>query len=230
MPEILIVDDDCALVQMLREYLRAENFTIDHAQNGSEALSRIETKEFDFIILDVMMPGLDGFEVLSRLRRRSEIPVLMLTARGGDDDRVAGLELGADDYLAKPFNPRELVARIRAILRSREFGGTTRRQALTLGPLFLDPQSFVVSLENCEIRLTSAEFFVLEALVRRAGQVQSRAVLTERALGRALEPYDRSIDTHVANIRRKLGLVDESNIAIRSVRGQGYLLSCTGLR
>ena len=141
-----------------------------------------------------------------------------------------GLELGADDYLAKPFNPRELVARIRAILRRREFAGAARRQALTLGPLRLDPESLTVSLANCDIRLTTAEFFVLEALARHAGQIQSRAHLTEQALGRPLEPFDRSIDTHVANIRRKLGLTDATPIAIRGVRGQGYVLGCTELQ
>src|SRR5215469_2003919 len=227
MPEILIVDDDWQLAQMLREYLHVENFTVRHAQNGEDALSSIDTGSFDCVILDVMMPGLDGFEVLSRLRRRSEIPVLMLTARGGDDNRVAGLELGADDYLAKPFNPRELVARVRAILRRRDIARASRRQDLNVGPLRLDPESFTVSLENREVCLTSAEFFVLEALARRPGQIQSRAVLTEQALGRSLEPYDRSIDTHIANIRRKLGLGDTTEISIRSVRGQGYLLGCT---
>ena len=226
MPEILLVDDDRELAAMLREYLQAENFAVQHATGGNEALACLDAQGYDLIILDVMMPGLDGFEVLSRLRRRSDIPVLMLTARGGDDDRVAGLELGADDYLAKPFNARELVARIRAILRRREFSGAARRQALTLGPLFLDRELFAVSLDNRQIRLTSAEFFVLETLARRAGRIQSRAVLTEQALGRALEAYDRSIDTHVANIRRKLCLTDESSITIRNVRGQGYLLSC----
>lgn len=227
MPEILIVDDDCGLVQMLREYLQVENFSLSHAQNGDEALSRLETKSFDFVILDLMLPGLDGFEILSRLRRSSDVPVLMLTARGGDDDRVAGLDLGADDYLAKPFNPRELVARIRAILRRREFASVARRQALGVGPLRLDPESFTALLDGREIRLTSAEFFVVESLARRPGQIQSRAVLTEQALGRPLEPYDRSIDTHIANIRRKLGLSDTTSVAIRSVRGKGYVLNCT---
>jgi two-component system response regulator CpxR len=225
MPEILIVDDGCELVQMLREYLQVENFGVDHAANGGEALARIEAKSFHLVVLDVMMPGLDGFEVLSRLRRRSQIPVLMLTARGGDDDRVAGLELGADDYLAKPFNPRELVARIRAILRRHERASAVRREALIMGPLRLNPESLLVWFENREIRLTSAEFFVLEALARCAGQIQSRAQLTEHALGRSLEPYDRSIDTHIANIRRKLRLTDTTSIAIRGVRGQGYI--CT---
>jgi len=228
MPEILIVDDDSALVEMLREYLNAESFTLHHAQNGSEALARIEAKSFDFVILDVMMPGLDGFEVLSRLRRRSDVPVLMLTARGDDDDRIAGFELGADDYLAKPFNPRELVARIRAILRRRDSAAGARKGVLMLGPLTLDSDSFLVSLDGRQIRLTSAEFFVLEALARRAGQTQSRSTLTEQALGRPLEPYDRSIDTHVANIRRKLGLNGAVPIAIHGVRGQGYVLSWTG--
>lgn len=230
MPKILLVDDDAQLAQMLREYLRVENFTVDHVQSGGEALSCSETNSCDCIILDMMMPGLDGFEVLSRLRRRSDIPVLMLTARGSDDDRVAGLELGADDYLAKPFNPRELVARIRAILRRREIAHASPRRTLSVGSLRLDPGSFSVSLGHHVIGLTSAEFFVLEALARRTGQVQSRAFLTEQALGRALEPYDRSIDTHVANIRRKLGLSDATDVSIRCVRGQGYLLSCTNMR
>lgn len=227
MPEILIVDDDHALAEMLSEYFVAENFVAHHAKNGSEALARIETRDFDIVVLDVMMPGVDGFEVLTSLRRRSDIPVLMLTARGSDDDRVAGLELGADDYLAKPFNPRELVARIRAILRRRDSAVVQRREPLTLGPLFLVPGRFLVSLAGRDIRLTTAEFFVLEALAQRAGQIQSRETLTERALGRALEPYDRSIDTHVANIRRKLGLQEGCPIAIRGVRGQGYVLNWT---
>ena len=228
MPDILIVDDDCALAEMLSEYLAAENFITHHAKDGGTALARLETRNFDLVVLDVMMPGLDGFEVLSRLRRGSEVPVLMLTARGSDDDRVAGLELGADDYLAKPFNPRELVARIRAILRRRDSAVVQKREAFALGPLFLDPRGFLVSLDRREIRLTTAEFIVLEALAQRAGQIQSRDALTERALGRALEPYDRSIDTHVANIRRKLGLHDATSIAIRGVRGQGYVLNWTG--
>src|SRR5690349_21978223 len=142
MPEILIVDDDRELALMLCEYLMAENFTVQNASSGGEALVCVDQQSFDLVILDVMMPGLDGFEMLSHLRRRSDIPVLMLTARGADEDRIAGLELGADDYLAKPFNPRELVARIRAILRRRESAAGSRRQALTLGPLFLDPQAF----------------------------------------------------------------------------------------
>lgn len=228
MPEILIVDDDRALAEMLSEYLAGENFITHHAEDGAAALARIETRDFDLVVLDVMMPGLDGFEVLTRLRRGSEVPVLMLTARGSDDDRVAGLELGADDYLAKPFNPRELVARIRAILRRRESAAIPRREPLALGPLSLDPRSFLVSLAGREIRLTTAEYFVLEALAQRAGQIQSRESLTERALGRTLEPYDRSIDTHVANIRRKLGLQDLTPITIRGVRGQGYVLNWTG--
>jgi two-component system phosphate regulon response regulator OmpR len=232
---ILVVDDDQRLRELVVKYLSEQGFEARAVSDASGMDKQLARERYDLIVLDLMLPGEDGLAICRRLRGGNAAPgsgpaIVMLTAKGDDVDRIVGLEMGADDYLPKPFNPRELVARIRAILRSREFGGTTRRQALTLGPLFLDPQSFVVSLENCEIRLTSAEFFVLEALVRRAGQVQSRAVLTERALGRALEPYDRSIDTHVANIRRKLGLVDESNIAIRSVRGQGYLLSCTGLR
>jgi DNA-binding response OmpR family regulator len=140
------------------------------------------------------------------------------------------LNSAADDYLTKPFNPRELVARLRAILRRRNSGAGGRRQRLTVGPLVIDPESYSVLFENRDLRLTTAEFFVLEALARKARQIQSRAELTECALGRPLESYDRSIDTHVANIRRKLGLSDTTSIAIRGVRGRGYVLTCAILR
>jgi two-component system response regulator CpxR len=224
---ILFVDDDIELAQMLGEFLIAEGFLFLHASHGVQALDFVADRPIDLIVLDVMMPDLDGFEVLARLRRDVAVPVLMLTARGEADDRVHGLELGADDYLSKPFNPRELAARIRAILRRADNGTSAPpRSPLKLGPLSLDPADLSVFVDARSVRLTSAEFLLLEALARSAGQMHSRAQLTQIALGRELEAFDRSVDTHVSNLRRKLGLAAGSALEIRSMRGAGYLLTC----
>jgi len=204
---VLIVDDDRELAQMLTEYLTAENFTTTVAHDGNAALARLNAQKFDLVILDVMLPSLNGFDVLRNLRQTLSVPVIMLTAHGTDVDRIVGLELGADDYLPKPFNPRELVARIRAVLRrfsTRDPGSPA--PPMSIGQLRLDPATFGVSLSGRQVRLTGTEFRVLEMLMRTPGQVQSRDALTERVLGRKLTPYDRSIDTHVSNLRRKLGL------------------------
>jgi DNA-binding response OmpR family regulator len=225
---VLIVDDDGELALMLAEFLAGENFMTHHAGNGAQALAALEDRTFDLVILDIMMPGLDGLEVLRRLRRARDIPVLMLTARGEDDDRILGLELGADDYLSKPFNPRELVARVRAILRRVDKTGAAPRAPVRLGSLAIDPTDLSVSIAGRSVRLTTAEFLVLEALARSAGAMQTRALLTEYALGRALEAYDRSIDTHVSSLRRKLGMTPGASLEIRSVRGLGYLLTAPG--
>jgi two-component system response regulator CpxR len=222
-PSLLIVDDDLELARMLGEFLVREGFRTDHAATGERALALVAARPFDLLILDVMMPGLDGIAVLQALRRERTLPVIMLTARGEDGDRILGLELGADDYLAKPFNPHELVARIRAILRRLE-RPQDLRHPIRVGPLAVDPAALSVTVADIRIRLTTAEFLVLEALARVPGRMQSRAALTEAALGRRLEAYDRSIDTHVANLRRKLGPADRSEIEIRSVRGAGYML------
>ncbi|HEY2014377.1 MAG TPA: response regulator transcription factor, partial [Bryobacteraceae bacterium] len=189
-----------------------------------QALQLLSQKSVDLIILDVMLPELDGFEVLRLIRQQYDTPILMLTARGDDNDRILGLESGADDYLSKPFNPRELVARVGAIFRRLERRETVARIPIHLGALTLDPGRLGVLLHGVPIRLTAAEFMVLEALVLSSGRMQSRARLTEIALGRPLEAYDRSIDTHVSNLRRKLGFSPGGQIEIRSVRGAGYLL------
>lgn len=228
---LLIVDDDKELGQMLTEYLGGENFQVTLLRDGNEALERLTVRgdSFDLVILDVMLPSLSGFEVLRRLRHTQHTPVIMLTAHGSDIDRIIGLELGADDYLAKPFNPRELVARVRAVLRRfapHELDATN--QPIVIGTLRLDPDTFEVSLSDRPVRLTGTELRLLEILMRAAGQVQSRESLTERVLGRRLTPYDRSIDTHVSNLRRKLGLGEGNAPEIRSIRGAGYVLTAPG--
>ncbi len=228
-PSLLLVDDDAELGQMLTEYLNGESFRITIAHDGLEALRRLEDETFDLAILDVMLPSLSGFEVLRRLRQTLAMPVIMLTARGADVDRIVGLELGADDYMPKPFNPRELVARIRAVLRrlsSHESEGPA--QPVTVGGLHVSPSALEVSVNSRPVRLTGTEFRVLEFLMRSAGQVISREQLTEKVLGRKLTPYDRSIDTHISNLRRKLGLGQEALPEIRSIRGAGYVLAAHG--
>ena len=186
----------------------------------------MNAEKFDLVVLDVMLPTLNGFDVLRNLRQSLSVPVIMLTARGADVDRIVGLELGADDYLAKPFNPRELVARIRAVLRrfsTRESG--TIGQVVTVGGLKLDPAAFTVTLDGRSIRLTGTEFRVLETLMRAVGQVQSRDSLTEKVLGRKLSPSERSIHPHLSTLRRHLGSGETGAPALRSMRGAGYVLT-----
>jgi DNA-binding response OmpR family regulator len=225
---VLLVDDDRELCQMLTEYLNAEHFEVKSVHDGGDALALLRTSEFDIVILDVMLPSVGGFDVLRTLGASHETPILMLTARGDDVDRIVGLELGADDYLSKPFNPRELVARIRAILRrasSRAARGPATDE-LTVGPVVLNPGMHQVRVADQLIALTGAEFRVLELLMRSAGHVISRESMTEQALGRKLVPYDRSIDTHISNLRRKLNLEAGKNPEIKNVRGSGYTLTC----
>lgn len=209
---------------MLAQMLEAEGFSVARAVNGIEGLSKVRNGNFDLVVLDVMMPGLSGVEFLAQLRRESSKPVLMLTAKGGELDRVLGLEMGADDYLPKPFHPRELTARIRAILRRSNSIPLRPKEVITLGVLSIEPAQLGVTVSGDPVRLTVAEFLVLEALVRAAGQMISRAALTEQALGRPLEEYDRSISTHVSNLRQKLRLGRDLGIEIRSIRNMGYML------
>jgi DNA-binding response OmpR family regulator len=227
MHHLLLIDDDVELTDMLSAYLGREGFTLTVCHDGAEAsamLADSAVAQPDLVVLDVMLPTLDGFGVLRALRDRGQSPpVLMLTARGDDDDRIAGLELGADDYLSKPFNPRELVARLRAILR--RVGEAPEEGTLTVGELVLDPSRIEARLHGQHISLTGAEFRVLQMLVQQVGRVVSRADLTDHALGRKLELYDRSIDTHVSNLRRKLNLTDQSGLEIRGVRGVGYQMT-----
>jgi DNA-binding response OmpR family regulator len=226
-PRVLLVDDDRELCQMLSEYLSAENFDVKSVHDGSDALTELQGGDFEIVILDVMLPSVGGLDVLRRLGASYTTPILMLTARGDDVDRIVGLELGADDYLSKPFNPRELVARIRAILR-RATNRTARGSIpdeLTVGPITLNAGTHQVHVADNAVALTGAEFRVLELLMRSVGQVISRDSMTEQALGRKLTPYDRSIDTHISNLRRKLDLEAGKNPEIKNVRGSGYTLT-----
>jgi DNA-binding response OmpR family regulator len=228
LPRILLVDDDRELTSMLSEYLTRESFEVEVVHDGDAALARLGAAGEpapDLVILDVMLPGCSGLDVLRALRtREAPPPVLMLTARGDDVDRIVGLELGADDYLSKPFNPRELVARMRAVLR-RVSDRSLPHEPLVLGALRLDPARHRVTQQGVAVELTGAEFRVLEVLIRATGRIVSREHLTEQALGRRLELYDRSIDTHVSNLRRKLGLGPTAALEIRGIRGAGYLLT-----
>ena len=221
--KILIVDDDARLAGMLVELLAGEGFEPWHALSGAFARARLSQQSFDLVILDVMTGKMDGFALLRCLN--GQTPVLLLIARGEEEDGILGLELGADDYLSKPFRARELVARLRAILRRSGRNGLAESTSLTLGELAIDPEARSATMEGVPVRLTTAEFLVLEALARSAGRVQSRATLTYQALGRRIEPFDRSIDTHVSNIRRKLCLDPGRGVEIRSSRGQGYMLT-----
>src|SRR5713226_1468608 len=223
MSRLLLADDDVALSEMLTQYLAAEGFTVDTAHDGEAALAKARAGNYDLVVLDVMMPRKSGFEVLRALRARSLMPVLMLTARGEDVDSIVGLELGADDYLAKPCNPRVLVARIRAILRRAE--GNTERgapQTLKLGNLEMHRGTRSVHCHGRAIAMTSTEYSVLEVLLREAGRVVSKADLSERALGRKLTRYDRSLDMHVSSLRKKLGPLGGGEERIKTVRGVGY--------
>ena len=221
MDRVLIIDDDIELCQLLAARMSDEGFEIEDVHDGARGLERALSREHSLVVLDLMLPGMGGLEVLRRVREQSPIPVLILTARGEDVDRIVGLEIGADDYLPKPFNPRELIARIRAILRRtvRIAAGT---HPLIVGDLRLDPASREVRIQGRMISLTSAEFALLEMLMQHAGRIVTREELTEVVLGRKLGPFDRVIDVHVSNIRKKLG-TNHGVERIKAIRGSGYL-------
>ncbi len=219
---VLIIDDDAQLRVMLAELLRLENYAVDTAADGVDGLSVLAKKAYDLVILDVMMPRKNGFETLKRIRKSSSTPVIMLTARGEADDRILGLEHGADDYIAKPFNPRELLLRIKAILKRSHSENSLDDPLLTAGTLEVDTKRLTATLEGKNLVLTGAELRVLEALMRTPGRAVGREALNEFALGRELTPFDRALDTHISNLRGKLKSTD--SIGIRSVRGEGYLL------
>lgn len=214
---LLLIDDDEELGELLTSYLGAEGFEIELAHDGRTGLARAREGVHDLVILDVMLPELGGFEVLRELRTSSRIPVLMLTARGEDIDRIVGLEIGADDYLPKPFNPRELIARIRAVMRRFDEPKPVQER-ISVGGVEFNPGAHSATLDGQPLELTSSELAVLEVLLRAAGTVVSRDTLAEEALGRRFSPLDRSIDVHVSNLRKKIG-----QDAIRTVRGAGYL-------
>lgn len=225
MNHLLLIDDDSELCAMLAEYLTAEDFSVDMAHDGATGLKLARQQSYDAIILDVMLPGLNGFDVLRELRQQQQTPVLMLTARGDDIDSIVGLELGADDYLPKPCNPRVLVARLRAILRRHQPSASDHgdlSEALAIGDLVLEPGARSARLRDIPLTLTSTEYSILEILVRKAGMVVSKETLSEQALGRQMTRYDRSIDMHVSSLRKKLGTLNDNQSPIQTVRGQGY--------
>ena len=221
MDRVLIVDDDIELCRLLSERLSSEGFALEAVHDGARGLERVLSDEHALIILDLMLPGIGGLDVLRRVRTHSPVPVLILTARGEDVDRILGLEIGADDYLPKPFNPRELIARIRAILR-RTSRSAASGGPLRIGDLHLDPAAREAWLDKTRLDLTSVEFALFEALLRDAGHVVTREQLTETVLGRKLGPFDRVIDVHISNLRKKLGRAHGEE-RIKSVRGSGYL-------
>lgn len=223
MNRLLIIDDDTDLCVLLAERLAADGFVLDAAHDGKRGLERAISGGYSLVILDVMLPRMGGMELLKELRSRSTIPVLMLTARGDDIDRIIGLEVGADDYLPKPFNPRELVARIKAILRRLD----ERRagpERFTAGDVTIDIGVREAWAAGSPLHLTTVEFALLEVLVRNAGRILSREYLTDTALGRRLGSFDRTIDVHISNLRKKL---DEhrGTERIKTIRGSGYLLA-----
>jgi len=224
-PNILLIDDDAELSQLVTDYLTLDGFSLDHAADGIKGLQKAQTGAYQLILLDVMLPGLDGLSLLRQLRQTSYCPVLMLTARGDDIDRILGLELGADDYLAKPFNSRELSARVRAILRRVELAQQPQQHQtplLELNQVTLNRQNRQVHCQGLAIVLTATEFQLLEYLMHHAGRVVSKEELSKEVMGRVLQQYDRSLDMHVSNIRKKLAQGSDQE-KIQTLRGSGYL-------
>jgi DNA-binding response OmpR family regulator len=226
MVRVLLVDDDLELCSMQGEYLSNEGFAVQMYHDGESGLEEALSGDYDLILLDVMMPKLNGIEVLRRLRIHSNVPVLMLTAKGDDIDRIIGLELGADDYVSKPCTPRELVARVRAILRRADPDkqDSGQLQPLKVGSLAISAASRSATWHDELLDLTSTEFNLLEMLCRRAGRTISKEDLSLHTLGRPLARYDRSIDVHVSNLRQKLGTLKDGRSPIQTVRGIGYQL------
>jgi len=225
MAHLLLADDDTLLADLLSEFLTGQGFEVQVVPNGREAVEAVSRGGVDLVILDVMMPELDGFDALREIRVGSQVPVIMLTARGDDIDRIVGLEMGADDYLPKPCNPRELAARVRAILRraSQEESPSDQNGPVTVGDITLDPATRTATRGGEPFVLTSTEFNVLIVLLQHVGEVVTKATLCEAALGRKLALYDRSTDMHVSNLRKKLGDHLDGSARIKTVRGQGYL-------
>tara|TARA_R110000823_G_scaffold27609_9_gene80372 strand:- start:1872 stop:2573 length:702 start_codon:yes stop_codon:yes gene_type:complete len=224
---ILIIDDDTELCALLSDFLSLEGFQTSAVHDGAEAVTHCHEQQYDAIVLDIMLPGLQGLDVLRQLRLFTNTPILMLTARGEDTDRILGLELGADDYLPKPCNPRELSARLRAILRRGRLPRTASGvQSISCGATCISPADRSATFDGVDLNLTSAEFSVLQLLVSNAGSVVDKETLSQQALGRALTAYDRSIDVHVSKIRRKLAELGGDDLII-SVRGVGYQFRIT---
>ncbi len=223
---ILIVDDDVELCELVEQYLNSQGFQIDAVHDGSSGVERALSGIYSLVILDVMLPGIRGFEVLRQIRAKSAVPVIMLTAHGEDVDRIVGLELGADDYLPKPYNPRELAARIHAVLR-RTAAGPNREPftpvTILLDDIRLDTRTRTARHNTRDVELTAAEFELLALFFKSPGRVLSRDDLVKTALGRDLEPSDRSLDVHISNLRKKLGACPDGTERIRAIRNVGYV-------
>ena len=227
MSKILLIDDDEELCELVSEYLTVEGLTVEAIHDGESGLRNAVSNQFDLVILDVMLPKMNGFDVLLELRQKSKIPVLMLTARGDDMERIVGLEIGADDYLPKPFNPRELVARIRAILRR------TETEQLPNSKFQVDDIEVSLAARSAkkdgeDLNLTAVEFDLLVALLKDAGKVINKEDLSETVLDRKLSPYDRSLDMHISNLRKKLGTREDDDERIKTIRSVGYIYTVSG--
>jgi two-component system response regulator CpxR len=226
---VLVIDDDKELCSLLATYLKPEGFEVEEAHDGKKGIEMALSRKYSLLVLDVMLPGrLNGFNVLQHIRAKTALPILMLSARGEDIDRIVGLEMGADDYLPKPFNPRELLARIRTILRRSRSAIEERivgQHAIKykIGDMELDCGTRVAYCANEPVKLTAVEFHLLEVLIQNAGQIVTREKLTKDVLARTLSPFDRSIDVHVSKLRKKLGHRSCGIERIKAVRGSGYI-------
>lgn len=223
MGKVLIIDDDEELCELVSEYLTVEGFEIESVNDGEAGLKAALSGDYEIAILDVMLPKMNGFDVLRNLRGTSKLPILMLTARGDDMERIVGLEIGADDYLPKPFNPRELAARLRAILRRTADTDEETSEKLNVDGIQLSTAARTVVLDGKPINLTSVEFELLNQLLKEAGKIIRKEELSETVLERKLSPFDRSLDMHVSNLRKKLGQRADGSERIKTVRSVGYI-------
>ncbi|MBK9002108.1 MAG: response regulator transcription factor [Myxococcales bacterium] len=219
---VLLIDDDARLSDLLAGYLAQHDVSLSHARDGASGLSKLEADSFDAVLLDVMMPGIDGLEVLKRLRRKTKLPVIMLTARGDESDRVVGLELGADDYIPKPFSPRELLARLRAVLRRVQPDAIGERVGAQ--GIVAEVEARRATVDGREVELTGIEFDILVALLRRAGRVVPRGALLGEAGRGDVAVGERTVDVHISRLRKKIGDDPKSPQRIKTVRGIGYVL------
>jgi DNA-binding response OmpR family regulator len=231
-PRILIVDDDVKLCRLVRDYLEPLGYAVEMAHSGPEGLERVLSEPYAAVILDVMLPGINGLEVLRQLRRKSDVPVLMLTARGDEADRIAGLEIGADDYLPKTFSIRELLARLRAVLRRSTMAVAVAEEPaeapLHLGELWIDPEARSAALGDKPLNLTPIEYQILLTLARAPGRVRTREQLLDAVADRSFDAFDRSIDVHISSLRKKLGDDAKTPRFIETVRGAGYRMRKPG--
>ena len=223
--KVLLIEDDARLAQLTARYLESHGVSVTTAADGVEGQAEALRRQYDCVVLDLMLPGRDGIDVTRELRGRTDVPIVMVTARGEEADRVLGLEVGADDYVTKPFSPRELLARIRATVRRVRGQAGPAKQVIQVGGLVLDPQRMEVTFDGKPIELTAYEFQILRALAQRPGQVMSREQLLDLAKGSAELSFDRSIDVHVSRLRAKLGDDSRSPRLLKTVRGAGYLLA-----